>query len=130
MRSLAIGYVTALATILLLDALWLGVVARAFYKARLGQLLLDQPIWTAAILFYLLHAAGIAVFAVPLAQSWLGALVHGALFGVCVYAAYDLTNLATLRGWSLSVTVVDLAWGGVVTAAACLAAFLAVRAAT
>ena len=120
----------ALGTLAVLDALWLGVASREFYKARLGQLLLDRPLWSVAILFYLIHAAGIAVFAVPpatAAGSWLAALLYGALFGFCVYAAYDLTNLATLRGWSMVLSLVDLAWGAVVTAAATLAAFLVVR---
>jgi hypothetical protein len=75
------------------------VVSREFYKARLGQFLLEQPNWCAAILFYLIHALGIVVFAAPLAASWGWAALWGALFGFCVYAAYDLTNLATLRGW-------------------------------
>ena len=130
MKSLAVGYLVALGTLAVLDALWLGVVSREFYKARLGQLLLDRPLWSVAILFYLIHAAGIAVFAVPpatAAGSWLAALLYGALFGFCVYAAYDLTNLATLRGWSMVLSLVDLAWGAVVTAAATLAAFLVVR---
>jgi uncharacterized membrane protein len=126
-KTYFIGYVAALVTLAILDALWLGVASREFYKARLGQLLLEQPNWYAAILFYLIHALGIVVFAVPLAESWASAMFYGALFGVCVYAAYDLTNLATLRGWPLTVSLVDLAWGAVVTAAAAVAAFLAMR---
>ena len=66
----------------------------------------------------------------PLAASWLSAALYGALFGFVVYAAYDLTNLATLRGWPMAVSLVDLAWGAAVSAAACLAAFLAMRAAS
>jgi uncharacterized membrane protein len=131
MKSLVVGYLVALGVLAVLDALWLGVVSRDFYKARMGQLLLDQPLWSVAILFYLIHAAGIAVFAVPpavTAGSWTAAVLYGALFGFCVYAAYDLTNLATLRGWSMGLSLVDLAWGAVVTAAATLAAYLAVRA--
>jgi uncharacterized membrane protein len=110
--------------------LWLGVVSREFYKARLGHLLLDKPIWSVAILFYLVHAAGIAIFPVQLALgagTWSNALLYGGLFGLCVYAAYDLTNLATLRGWPMAVSVVDLAWGTAVTAAVTLATFLVVR---
>jgi uncharacterized membrane protein len=128
MKTYFVGYLSALATLAVLDALWLGVVSREFYKARLGQLLLDQPNWPIAILFYLIHAAGIVVFALPPAGSWLSAALYGASFGLCVYAAYDITNLATLRGWPLAVSLVDLAWGAVVTAAACLATFLVVRA--
>ena len=131
MKTLVVGYLVALAALAILDALWLGVISRESYKARLGQLLLDRPLWSVAILFYLIHAAGIAVFAVPpalAAGTWPAAMLYGALFGFCVYAAYDITNLATLRGWPMAVSLVDLAWGAVVTAAATLAAFLVVRA--
>jgi uncharacterized membrane protein len=83
-----------------------------------------------AILFYLIHAVGIVVFPVPLAVSWLSAVLYGALFGFVVYATYDLTNLATLRGWPMAVSLVDLGWGAVVSAAACVAAYLAMRAAS
>jgi uncharacterized membrane protein len=123
-KTYLVGYLATLVTLAILDAAWLGVVSREFYKARLGQLLLEQPRWYAAILFYLIHALAIVVFAVPLAASW----VSAALFGFCVYAAYDLTNFATLRGWPLTVSLVDLAWGAVVTAAAAAACFLAMRA--
>jgi uncharacterized membrane protein len=128
MKTWLVGYLATLITLAILDAAWLGLVSREFYKARLGQLLLEQPHWYAAILFYLIHALGIVVFAVPLAASWISAALFGALFGFCVYAAYDLTNLATLRGWPLTVSLVDLAWGAVVTATAAAAAFLAMRA--
>jgi uncharacterized membrane protein len=128
MKTYLVGYLATLVTLAILDAAWLGVVSREFYKARLGQLLLEQPNWYAAILFYLIHALAIVVFAVPLAMSWISAVLFGALFGFCVYAAYDLTNLATLRGWPLTVSLVDLAWGAVVTAAATAASFLAMRA--
>ncbi|TAJ41308.1 MAG: DUF2177 family protein [Reyranella sp.] len=130
MKSLVVGYLVALAALAVLDALWLGLVSREFYKARLGQLLLDRPLWSVAILFYLIHAAGIAVFAMPpavAAGTWTAAVLYGALFGFCVYAAYDITNLATLRGWPMAVSLVDLVWGAVATAAATLAAFLVVR---
>ena len=70
------------------------------------------------------------MFAVPPAMAagtWIAAVCYGALFGFCVYAAYDITNLATLRGWSMALSLVDLAWGAAATAAATLAAFLVVR---
>lgn len=127
MKTYIVGYVAALAALAILDACWLGLVSREFYKARLGQLLLEQPNWYAAILFYLIHALGIVVFAVPPAGSWISAALIGALFGFCVYAAYDLTNLATLRGWPMSLSLVDLAWGAAVTAAATTIAFLVTR---
>jgi uncharacterized membrane protein len=128
MKGYFVGSIAALVALAILDALWLGAMSRDFYKARLGQLLLEQPNWYAAILFYLVHALGIVVFAVPLAGSWVSAVLFGALFGFCVYGAYDLTNLATLRDWPLTVSLVDLAWGAAVTSAATAAAFLATRA--
>lgn len=130
MKTLFIAYLAALAVLGVGDALWLGVVSREFYKARLGQLMLDQPNWAIAALFYLIHAAGIVVFAAPLAGSWMSAAAYGAMFGFCVYSAYDITNLATLRGWPMALSLVDLAWGAVVTAAACVAAFLVKNAMT
>jgi uncharacterized membrane protein len=131
MTKTAVGYGAALLALAILDALWLGVVSREFYKARLGQLLLEQPVWSIAILFYLIHAAGMMVFPVPMALNggtWMTAALYGALFGFFAYAAYDLTNLATLRGWPFSVSLVDLAWGTVATAAASTAGYLAARA--
>lgn len=117
------GWLAALVVLGLLDLLWLGFIGREFYKARLGPLMLAQPIWMAAILFYVVHAAGVAAFPMQLAGGSLAwAALYGAFFGLCVYGAYDLTNLATLRGWSLSLTIVDLAWGVAVTAVATVAA--------
>lgn len=127
MKAWLVGYAAALAGLLLLDGLWLGVIARAFYQARIGSLLLDRPNLGIAALFYLAHAAGIVIFALPHAVSWTTALLYGALFGFFVYAAYDLTNLATLRGWSSAVAALDLAWGTFATAVATTAAFLLVR---
>lgn len=127
MNGWFVGYLAGLGTLAVLDALWLGLLGRNFYKARLGQLLLDRPNWTVAILFYLLHSVGIVVFPAALATSWIESALYGALFGFVVYAAYDITNLATLRGWSMAVSLVDLAWGAIVSAAACTAAFLGSR---
>jgi uncharacterized membrane protein len=121
------AYATALASLLVLDGLWLGVIARNFYKARIGDLLLDKPNFAIAAVFYLVHAAGIVVFAIPQATTWTTALLFGALFGFFVYAAYDLTNLATLRGWPASVAVIDLMWGSAATAVATTVAFLVLR---
>ena len=130
MKAAVFGYAAALGTIVALDALWLGVVARDFYYARLGSLLLERPNWLPAVAFYPIHALGIVVFVMPAAGSWPGAILYGALFGLCVYAAYDFTNLATVRGWPLAVSLVDLAWGAAVTGAAATAAFLTIRAIT
>jgi uncharacterized membrane protein len=131
MKSWLASYGTALIVLLCGDAVWLGLVARGFYKARLGPLLLEQPWWAVAILFYLVHALGIVAFAVRPALasgSWATGLQLGALFGFCAFATYDLTNLSTLRGWSTAVAVADLAWGTFATALAATVSILVTRA--
>jgi uncharacterized membrane protein len=117
-RALSI-YAVTLPIFFAIDLVWLGVVAKNFYRQHLGHLLSPQVNWTAAILFYLVFIAGIVFFAVRPAlevNSPLRALTYGALFGFLAYATYDLTNQATLRDWPVLVTVVDLAWGAVLSA--------------
>lgn len=105
-----------------LDALWLGVVAADLYRRELGPLLLDQPRWSAAAAFYVLFIVGILVFAVLPAQGSLAsAAIRGALFGFFTYMTYDLTNMATLRGWSATIVAADISWGCVVAALAATA---------
>jgi uncharacterized membrane protein len=99
-----------------IDMIWLGYVARNFYKEQLHSLLSPQVNWTAALLFYFIYIVGILIFAVRPgleAGSLARACLFGALFGFFTYATYDLTNLATLRDWPVLVTVVDIAWGTV-----------------
>jgi uncharacterized membrane protein len=101
------------------DALWLGVVARKFYVSGLGELMLPQPRWGVAAAFYLFYVAGVVWFAVLPnlnAASVFGALFAGAALGFIAYGTYDATNLATLRGYPVSIAVVDLAWGTFLTA--------------
>jgi uncharacterized membrane protein len=101
-----------------IDLLWLGVVARSFYRRHLGFMLAPHPNWWAAILFYLLFVAGVLVFVVMpslQASSWTSILLRGAFFGLVTYAAYDLTNQATAKDWPVVVTVVDMIWGSVLT---------------
>ena len=127
MRTLFRLYLPALLVFLALDAVWLGLVARGFYRDQLGPLMRPDVNWGAALLFYLLFIVGLLVFAVGPAlerQSLGRALALGALFGLICYATYDLTNLATLRGFPAIVAVVDLAWGAVIAAATASAAYL------
>ncbi len=97
-----------------IDMVWLGFLARSFYKNNLGHLLSPDVNWSAAFIFYFIYIAGIVFFAVRPgleAQSLTRACLLGALFGFFTYATYDLTNLATLRDWPVIVAVVDIAWG-------------------
>jgi len=101
------------------DMVWLGLIARTFYRKHIGHLMAGQVNWPAALIFYFLFIAGILVFAVlPAVEkgSFGRAVLLGALFGLFTYATYDLTNLATLKDWPLIVTVADILWGMVLTA--------------
>lgn len=106
----------SLAALLVLDGLWLGVVMKGFYREHLAPLArmrdggLD-PIWPIAALVYPVLALGLAVFVLGRARGAADALLSGALFGAIVFAVYDLTNHATLRGWSPTMTAVDICWG-------------------
>jgi len=111
-------YLISVPVFFLIDMVWLGLVARDFYQSRLGHLLGDVN-WTAAIIFYLVFLVGLTFFAIypaTLEGKVMTAVILGALFGFFTYATYDLTNLATLRDWPLSVVLVDMAWGTVLGA--------------
>lgn len=107
-------YLLTIPVFFAIDMLWLGYVARNFYKNQLNHLLSPEVNWPAALIFYLIYIVGIIFFAVRPGlevDSLARTCVLGALFGFFTYATYDLTNLATLRNWPLAVVVVDIAWG-------------------
>lgn len=130
MKPALVAWLAAVAAFLVLDGLWLGVVARGFYASRLGDLL-RQPILVApAALFYLCYTAGLVFLAVrPYSpEISIGSVaLHGAVVGFLAYGTYDMTNLATLRDWPVSVSVVDTVWGTALSAAVSVVAALAVR---
>jgi len=112
-------FAIALPVFLAIDMLWLGVIARNFYKQQIGSLLKDDVNWMAALIFYVIFLCGLIVFVIQPAidkKSWIDALKFGALFGLVTYATYDLTNLAVAKNWPLPVTIVDLIWGTVLSA--------------
>ena len=102
----------------MLDFLWLSNMLEAFYRPVLGPMLADKPNMAAAFSFYILYLTGILIFAVvPALKSgnWWTASCYGALFGLFAFATYDLTNLATLNIWSVKISLIDVAWGTVLT---------------
>ncbi|MFA5894858.1 MAG: DUF2177 family protein [Candidatus Shapirobacteria bacterium] len=112
-------YGIALPIFLIIDGMWLGLVAKNFYAKQLGYLMTSTPNWAAAGIFYLLYIVGLVVLVIEPAMnngSIVEALLKGALFGLVGYATYDLTNLATIKDWPLLVTIVDLIWGTVLSA--------------
>ena len=124
-RQLATAYGVALVVMGVLDALWLGVVASGFYAAQMGALMADSIRLVPALLFYLLYPVAIVGLAlVPVPATRRIATLRSAALGLTAYGVYDLSNLATLRGWSLPLTLVDIVWG---TLATCVAGTLAYR---
>ncbi len=120
-------YLVVLASFFVIDMIWLGLVAKKFYRDQLGFLMRAKVNWPAAIIFYLLFIVGLVFFVVYPAigeGSWFYALWTGAFFGLICYATYDLTNLATLKNWPLKVTMVDLAWGSALSAILSVIGFL------
>ena len=113
------AYLGTLLAFLVLDGLWLGVLMGPTYKSLLGPLMLDQPRLLPAVLFYLLYVVGCVVFVVLPSVGWQRAARLGALLGLVAYGTYDLSNWATLQGWSAGLAVMDMAWGAVLTAACC-----------
>jgi len=114
MARYAWTYATTALVMLLLDAVWLYVMAGRLYKPQIGSLMREGFDPLAAGLFYLLFVGGLVIFVgVPALESpaWTVPLWRGALFGLVAYATYDLTNQATLRGWSWLITGADLMWG-------------------
>jgi len=123
------AYGAIILVMLAIDIVWLGFIAKAFYRDSIGHLMADPPNLVAGGVFYLLYPIGVLLFAVaPLTSStaaglmpWSKTILAGALFGFFCYATYDLTNLATLRGWPLRVVLVDIAFGTALTAVAAAA---------
>jgi uncharacterized membrane protein len=121
MKRYLAAYGTCIGVMLLLDGLWIGVLARPWYQQGIGHLMAEQVNVVAATAFYLVYGLGLMAFVVSPAgasRAWRKTLVSGALFGFCAYATYDLTNLATLKNWPVDVSLMDMAWGSVASLSA------------
>lgn len=128
-----VAYVASLIVFGVLDAIWLTTMASRLYRPVLGEILLDDLRVAPALFFYFLYPVGIVVFAaIPVLKAGSAgmALGYGALFGLLAYATYDLTNYATLRAWTLHITVIDLIYGAVAAAVTSFGAYHAARIAT
>lgn len=127
MKKALIAYVASLLTFLLLDGIWLGLLMAPTYRELLGSLMLEKPLLLPAAVFYCLYVIGCVVFVVLPALSWQRAAKLGGLLGLVAYGTYDLTNWATLRDWSVQVSLMDWAWGIVATAVACTVGYLVAK---
>lgn len=131
MLSIAVRYGAALAVLAAGDILWLRYFVHAVFQPTLKPILREEIDWRVAILFYLLYAIGIAVFAVTPAlasrSAW-PALGYGLLFGFLAYLTYDATNYATLSAWTVKLAVMDVGWGTFISGVAGLASYGITRA--
>jgi uncharacterized membrane protein len=130
-ETLKLAAVGALA-FMVLDGLWLGVLMKTFYRDQLAPIVRlanggIAPNWPAALMVYVLLGVGIALFVIPRASTVWSAAGYGALFGLVVYGVYDFTNYSTLRQWPFVLTLADVAWGIVASAAAATAVRVIVR---
>ncbi|PYE35950.1 putative membrane protein [Rhizobium sp. PP-F2F-G38] len=130
MKTYLIAYAGTLLSFLVVDAVWLGLVARTFYRDQLGDLMSPQPNLTVAAVFYLFFAAAIVILAVLpglRAGSMMTTIGYGAVLGLAAYGTYDITNLSTLRNWPAMLSVVDMIWGTFLTALGAACGLMAVR---
>ncbi len=126
MKTLIIYAITTV-VFFAIDMVWLGFIAKNFYREKLGFILSPDVNWYAAVTFYLIYIGGILYFAVLPAmrdESWQTALLQGAVLGFLCYATYDLTNMATIKNWPLTVVLVDIIWGIVLTGSCALISYL------
>lgn len=109
-----------------IDMLWIGGIAKNFYREKLSFVFTGDVNWAAALIFYILYIIGILYFVIIPGfthHDWKLVLFNGAFLGFLCYATYDLTNMATIKQWPLIVVVVDIIWGCVLTASVSIASY-------
>ena len=119
-----VAYAATAIVMIAIDLLWLGVIAKPLYQQGIGHLMAERPNIPIAVLFYVIFPIGLMIFAVlphAAAAGWGKTLIAGALFGFFAYATYDLTNQATLKGWPIGLSVIDVIWGTFVSSVAAAA---------
>ena len=124
--KLILAYLLTAVVFFAIDLTWLGVIAKTLYRKYLGGFLSDTVNWTAAFVFYALFIIGIFIFSILPAvekNSFSHAVIMGGLFGFFTYATYDLTNLATLKNWPLTIVYIDIIWGTILTGLVAAAGF-------
>lgn len=112
-------YFSFLISLIVVDMIWLLGIAKALYRDEMGELMASEPKLAAGLAFYAFYAIGVCIFVLVPAlakQSWLDAVLYGALFGFFCYMTYDLTSLAVVRNFPVRLAFIDMAWGSFVTA--------------
>jgi len=127
MKNFLFKWCVAFIVFIVFDFLWLGFIAQNIYKANIGFLMTPTPIWSAAIIFYVLFILGLVFFVLPneeLKKGWKNILIRGAFFGLVTYATFDLTAQALILGWPWIITLIDLAWGTILSSIVSLVTYL------
>ena len=129
MLKYLITYLGAGVTIAVLDFIWLSAATPRVYRPALNDILADKPDLKAAVVFYLVYLLGVVMLAIlPNRDAGLAKVaLTGAMLGAMAYATYDLTNQATLKVWSTRISLIDIGWGTILTAAGATAGLLAWR---
>lgn len=110
-------YLACAVVFFVIDFIWLSLAGPTIYKREIGNLLLEQPNLLVAAGFYLFYVVGLVVLVAAPANGDVGrALLMGAVLGFVAYGTYDLTNLSTMRGFTPTIAVIDMAWGTFLTA--------------
>jgi uncharacterized membrane protein len=128
--SYGIAYVACLILFGVVDGFWISTMANRLYRPMLGDILLANLRLAPALAFYFLFPVGLLVFAVGPSlrtESWTTAVCYGLIFGAFTYGTYDLTNYATLRNWTLQITIIDISYGAIVAAGASFAGYWAAK---
>lgn len=123
-------YLGVTALYLIIDYLWLGVIAKGFYQQQMGDLMREDILIHIAALFYMFYTIGIVLFAVKPAveaENVFIALSYGALLGFLAYGTYDVTNMATIKNWPILMSLVDVAWGTALTATTATAGYFILK---
>ena len=118
-KCLVVATILASLIFLIIDVIWLSFATKSFYRPLIGNLLTDKPVMWAAALFYILYVIGMALIVIQPcidSESVFKTVYTGFIFGLVAYGTYNLTNMAVLKGWSPTVTFVDMFWGGSLTA--------------
>ena len=118
MKLLILATLISALVFLIIDVIWLSFSVKSFYRPNIGHLLLETPVMWAAILFYIIYVIGLAVVIIEPSLDYQNTqkfLIKAFMFGLVAYGTYNLTNMATIKGWSPNVVFVDMIWGGSLT---------------
>jgi uncharacterized membrane protein len=129
--TVVLSYAVTAGVFFAFDLVWLGWAAKGLYERHVGELLRDRVNWLAAVLFYAIYIGGIQMFvmlpAIAAGDGIWSTAVKGGMLGFFAYSTFDLTCLALVRGWSKTLTVIDIMWGTLLTGSTAAATLLLVR---